>query len=95
MGTLRTVKLEHISMEQDLEFKVNWLNCYMSKQYKLDKTAFKGMKAEEAKNDQYHWSSKSLSERLQASYYLNSIAYDFDRDHPPVMNKSVFELIKR
>lgn len=67
----------------------------MSKQYTLDKTTFKAMSAEEASNDQYHWSGKSLSERLEASYYLNSIAYDFDRDHPPVMDKSAFELIRR
>lgn len=62
------------------------------KKYRLDKTAFQAMSVEEADDymrdyRQYHW-----KERLQVSFFLTSLAYGFDVNDPPKMNKSIFTL---
>jgi hypothetical protein len=51
--------------------------------YRLDRTAFRRQSAEEAANQYEYWQTKSLVERLRASFYLNSIAWGFTMDDPP------------
>ena len=58
--------------------------------YRLDKTAFQAMTAEEADNYQSDYKNYSVYERLKISLYLTSIAYDFDFNHPPKIDKTVF-----
>lgn len=51
--------------------------------YRLDRSAFKRQSAEEAANQYGYWQEKSPEERLRASFYLISIAWNFSMDDPP------------
>ena len=62
--------------------------------YRLDRTKFKMQTFKEADNQYVYWSSKTLVERLMASYYLISVAYDFDLNNPPRLDRSVFKMRK-
>jgi hypothetical protein len=48
------------------------------------------MTAEEADNFQRDYSKESIKKRLNVEFYLTRVAYDFDIDNPPRMDKSVF-----
>jgi hypothetical protein len=63
--------------------------------YKLDRNSFKKQSFEEASNHGYSYKNMSVSERLSVSFYLNSVAYNFDINYPPKMDKTVFKLQKR
>jgi hypothetical protein len=41
-----------------------------------------------------HWHSSTVKERLEAAFYLNSIAYNFDINNPPRMDRTVFSMRK-
>jgi hypothetical protein len=56
----------------------------------LDRKAFQAMTAEEADNFQRDYSKESIKKRLNVEFYLTRVAYDFDIDNPPRMDKSVF-----
>lgn len=43
----------------------------------------------EASNNFKYWTSKTRKERLEAAYYLNSVAYNFPIDDPPRMDKFI------
>ena len=60
------------------------------KEYKLDRTAFKMMTFEEAEMENIYKPDVPYTERLRQVYYLISIAYEFDMDNPPKMDKTVF-----
>ncbi len=62
---------------------------------KMDKTVFSVYKKEEEPNDFLFWQGKSISERLRAAAYLNSVAYNYDINNPPRMDKTVFSIVKR
>jgi len=62
--------------------------------FKLDRTVFKHQSIEEADKNTNYWLSKTLEERLAASFYLNSIAYNFDINNPPKMDRTVFSMRK-
>ncbi len=64
-------------------------------EFKLDRTAFKMQKAEDAGNNYAYWKSKSYAERLIAAFYLNSVAFNFDINNPPKMDKSYYRMCKR
>ena len=64
-------------------------------QYKLDRTAFKHQSKEGAAKQRPYWLTKSVTERLQAAFYLNSVAYNFDINNPPRMDKTFFTIRKR
>lgn len=64
----------------------------MSTLYKLDRTAFKAMTAEEADQYQRDYSKETLEERLEIALYLTSIAYNFDMKNPPEMDKTLFSV---
>jgi len=61
----------------------------------LDKNYFKKQSLKEADNTVRYWRTKTLSERLQAGYYLSLRAYGYDPDNPPRLDKSVFSTRKR
>ena len=65
-----------------------------SKKYRMDKTAFKVKTFEEADDVMRDYSSYSMQERLRIYWYLTSIAYMFDLDYPPRMDKTVFRTKK-
>lgn len=64
------------------------------KDLKLDRTAFKKQSLTEADDNLAYWQSKTYEERLAAAFYLNSVAYNFDINNPPRMDKSVFSMRK-
>jgi hypothetical protein len=64
------------------------------KKYRMDKTAFKVQTFEEADNAMRDYSGYSVQERLRIYWYLTSIAYKFDLDNPPRMDKTVFRIKK-
>ena len=66
----------------------------MPKDFKLDRSAFKKQSLTEADDNLAYWQSKTYEERLAAAFYLNSVAYNFDINNPPRMDKSVFSMRK-
>ena len=60
----------------------------------MDKTAFKVQTFEEADDAMRDYSKYSIHERLRIYWYLTSIAYKFDLDNPPRMDKTVFRIKK-
>lgn len=55
--------------------------------YKLDKTVFKSQTFAGAEKENIFSSTVSLSERLNQSWYLTSIAFGSDPINPPQMIK--------
>lgn len=59
--------------------------------YPLDRTAFKAHTASEAaKSHAAFYKKLSWQERLQIAHYLNSIAYNFDLNNPPRLDRTKF-----
>ncbi|GAB5524450.1 MAG: hypothetical protein Roseis2KO_23220 [Roseivirga sp.] len=63
--------------------------------YSFDRTFFDSFKAEDRTNDLEYWSQIGLKERLEAAYYLIAVAYKFDPENPPKMDKTIFEARRR
>jgi hypothetical protein len=61
------------------------------KPYRLDKTACSAQTVEGAANKYGYWKSRSYTERLKAAYYLNSVAYNFDINNPPRLDRTEFK----
>ena len=64
------------------------------KKYRLDKTAFKAMTVQEADDYMRNYREYNWKERLRVSFYLTSLAYGFDIESPPQMDKTVFSIEK-
>ena len=64
------------------------------KTYRLDRTKFKAQSFEETDNQFDYWQKKTVEERLRAAHYLNSIAFDFDIDNPPKLDRTAFSMRK-
>ncbi len=63
--------------------------------FKLDRTVGKGQTHEEASaNQAAYWKTKTVDERLAVVMYLNSIAYNFDINNPPRLDRTVFRTRK-
>ena len=62
--------------------------------YKLDRSAFSmgSMKVQEPAAT--YWKTKTPEERLRASFYLNSVAFNFDISNPPKLDRTVFSMRK-
>jgi len=60
----------------------------------MDKTAFKLQTVEEADDAMRNYRNHSIKERLEIAYSLTSIAYQFDMDNPPRMDKTIFSMKK-
>lgn len=65
------------------------------KPYKLDRNAFKMQTVDEAANNYNYWKKQPLAERLKATLYLNSVAYNFDINNPPKMDRNYFQIHTR
>ncbi|MET3128667.1 hypothetical protein ABID42_003786 [Arcicella rosea] len=57
---------------------------------KLDRNFFKMGSHLESGDNRNFWKDKTIIERLEASFYLNSISYNFDIKNPPKMDKTLF-----
>ena len=66
-----------------------------SKKYRLDKTAFQAMIVQEADDYMRDYRNYNWKERLTVAYYLTSLAYGFDINNPPKMDKTVFIALKQ
>ncbi len=62
------------------------------KKYKLDRTAFGARNASEQINYGKEHQKLTWQERLRIHNYLNSIAYGYDLDNPPRMDKTIFQI---
>ena len=58
--------------------------------FKLDRTAFKPQTIAEAANHSDYYKKMTWQERLSITSFLNSIAYKFDINNPPRMNRNCF-----
>ena len=58
--------------------------------FRLDRTAFHA--GTHAETEAYHRAQQpeTLAERLRAAMYLNSVAFNFDINHPPRMDRMAF-----
>jgi len=59
---------------------------------KLDRTLFKHQTLEEAAHHLEYWKTQSYEKRLEAANYLNSVAYNFDVNNPPRVDKTYFKI---
>jgi hypothetical protein len=57
--------------------------------YKMDKSVGRGMTLNEADEEMRDYRSYTWKERLEISYFLTSIAYNFPFDSPPRMDKTL------
>jgi hypothetical protein len=58
--------------------------------FKLDRTAFKAQSLKEAANHATAYKKLSWQDRLKIAAYLNSVAYNFDVNNPPKMDRTRF-----
>jgi hypothetical protein len=65
------------------------------KKYKLDRSAFQARNASEQVNYGKEHQKLTWQERMRIHQYLNSIAYGYDLDNPPRMDKTFFQIKKR
>ena len=66
----------------------------MMKKFKLDRTAFSMHALEVHEPAIRYWKNKSIDERLAAAAYLNSVAYNFDLQNPPRLDRTAFSMRK-
>lgn len=62
--------------------------------FRLDRTKFKMQTFREASHQLEYWKTKTVEERLGAAFYLMSVAYDFDIENPPRLDRTVFSMRK-
>ncbi len=65
------------------------------KKYKLDRNAFQARNASEQVNYGKEHQKLTWQERLKIHRYLNSIAYGYDLNNPPRMDKTAFSVRSR
>jgi hypothetical protein len=65
------------------------------KKYKLDRTAFEARSASEPVIYGKEHQKLTWQERIKIHRYLNSIAYGYDIDSPPRMDKTAFSVRSR
>lgn len=53
------------------------------------------MNVEEADHSMRYYKEISWKERLSISYFLTGMAYSFDLDNPPRLNKAIFNIKKK
>ena len=63
--------------------------------YRLDKTAFQAMTAQEADDYQRDYKHYTVQQRLEIALYLTGMAYNFDIKNPPRMDKTIFQTAKQ
>ena len=63
--------------------------------FRLDKTKFKAQTTAEAGNHKIYYQSLSWQERLKIAAFLNSQAFNYPPDKPPIMDKTKFRARSR
>lgn len=63
--------------------------------YRLDRTKFKMQTFQQADNQVPYWKTRTVEERLSAALYLMSVAFQFDLENPPKLDRTVFSMRKR
>ena len=58
--------------------------------FRLDRTAFHAGTHEEAEAYHRQQQPATMAERLRMAMYLNSVAYNFDLNNPPRMDRTAF-----
>ncbi len=66
----------------------------MTPEKRLDRTAFKMQKAEEASNTVEYWRQQSDADRLRAAYHLSLRAYGYDPANEPRLDRTKFSMRK-
>ena len=66
----------------------------MDIKFEFDRAAFEMRSSETHKPAIEYSKDMSPEERLAAAFYLNSVAYNFDINNPPAMDKTVFSMRK-
>lgn len=64
-------------------------------EYRLDRNYFWSGKVKDKPSDAAYYGTLSMVERLKIAFYLNSVAYNFDINNPPRMDKSFYTTRKR
>jgi hypothetical protein len=59
-------------------------------EFKLDRTAFKAQTAKEASSNNTYYMAMDWKQRLAIAAYLISVAYQFDLDKPPKLDRTKF-----
>ena len=67
---------------------------YLYTMFNLDRTKGKGHSHKDAADQAAYWKTKTVDERFAAVMYLNSIAYNFDANDPPRLDRTVFRTRK-
>ncbi len=62
--------------------------------YKLDRSAFSMGSSNVSEPAIRYWKTQTLEQRLSASFYLNSVAYNFDLSNPPRLDRTIFTMRK-
>jgi hypothetical protein len=62
--------------------------------FKLDKTSFKPQTMADAVNHKSYYQQLTWQERLSITFYLNSVAYQYNAKTPPKMNRNHFAVKK-
>lgn len=73
------------------EQKIKMLSLRMEK-IRLDRTLFKAQTLEDADKHSDYYKKLSWQERLEVAAYLNSVAYNYDLNNPPCMDKTQFSV---
>jgi hypothetical protein len=63
--------------------------------FRLDRQRFKAHSATEASDYAAYYKSLDWKERMKIAAYLNSEAYRYDPQHPPVMDRTAFKARSR
>ena len=58
--------------------------------FRLDRTAFHAGTHAEAEAYHRQQQPATMADRLRAAHYLNSVAFNFDLDNPPRLDRTVF-----
>jgi hypothetical protein len=66
----------------------------MESEFKLDRTAFHAGSHQETEKYYAKNQPKTSKERLQAANYLNSVAFQFDINNPPRLDRTAFSMRK-
>ena len=64
------------------------------KEYKLDRNHFEALTLQEADEKWHDYRNLDWKERLEILSYLNSIAYQYVGQPPPVLDRTAFEARK-
>lgn len=58
--------------------------------FKLERSVFKAQTVEEAAKHSEYYKTLTWQERLRIAFYLNSVAFNYDINNPPKMDKTKF-----